>query len=107
MSCTVPTEATLSEIAADVAREMVVRAQRDDFSVESDPEIAVCLREVRDNCSEPRVGSTPSLCQSVGTRVVPDASLAGISRMHVIARVRHGRAWLWSGRKEEPSEHDS
>ena len=70
MSCTVPTEATLSEIAADVAREMVVRAQRDDFSVESDPE-------------------------------------TGISRMHVIARVRHGRAWLWSGRKEEPSEHDS
>ena len=64
-------------------------------------------RGTRDNCSEPRVGRTPSLCQSVGTRVVPDASLAGISRMHVIARVRHGRAWLWSGRKEKPSEHDS
>jgi hypothetical protein len=40
-------EAKLSEIAADVAREMVVRAQRDDFSVESDPGVAVCVREVR------------------------------------------------------------
>ena len=106
MSCTVPTEATLSEIAADVAREMVVRAQRDDFSVESDPEIAVCVREVRDNCSEPRVGRTPSLCQRVGLES---------SRMHRLreshactsSRVRHGRAWLWSGRKEESSEHDS